>query len=292
MLAKAVAHHTTAAFIRVVGSEFVQKYLGEVRRDVWGIPHAGRSCAYAMAATQRCGCPKSFASRDAARLTESCLRGSFEKGSIMCPAHNPADTLQGPRMVRDVFRLAKENEPAIIFIDEVDAIATARFDAQTGADRCLACSADSFCCLCAPTACFCGASAAWWALPTAFRACGRAAVNRRCNAAALQEFRTAAPNAPDNVQASDCRHSVTPGPLMRMQGGAAHLDGAAKPDGRLRPDHQCEGGHCFLHLLSLLFSAHRAHRTCGHRPLSLGASMTGAAATGTAARHPAAVALH
>eukprot|EP00741_Cyanophora_paradoxa_P024450 tig00022075_g23607.t1 len=70
MLAKAVAHHTTAAFIRVVGSEFVQKYLGE-----------------------------------------------------------------GPRMVRDVFRLARENAPAIIFIDEIDAIATKRFDAQTGADR-------------------------------------------------------------------------------------------------------------------------------------------------------------
>lgn len=42
---------------------------------------------------------------------------------------------QGPRMVRDVFRLARENAPAIIFIDEVDAIATKRFDAQTGADR-------------------------------------------------------------------------------------------------------------------------------------------------------------
>jgi len=70
MLAKAVAHHTTASFIRVVGSEFVQKYLGE-----------------------------------------------------------------GPRMVRDVFRLAAENAPSIIFIDEVDAIATKRFDAQTGADR-------------------------------------------------------------------------------------------------------------------------------------------------------------
>ncbi len=70
MLVKAVAHHTTAAFIRVVGSEFVQKYLGE-----------------------------------------------------------------GPRMVRDVFRLARENAPAIIFIDEIDAIATKRFDAQTGADR-------------------------------------------------------------------------------------------------------------------------------------------------------------
>merc|ERR1712190_710273 len=70
MMAKAVANNTDASFIRVVGSEFVQKYLGE-----------------------------------------------------------------GPRMVRDVFRLAKENSPAIIFVDEVDAIATKRFDAQTGADR-------------------------------------------------------------------------------------------------------------------------------------------------------------
>ncbi|ORY53128.1 26S proteasome subunit P45 [Rhizoclosmatium globosum] len=70
MLVKAVAHHTTASFVRVVGSEFVQKYLGE-----------------------------------------------------------------GPRMVRDVFRLARENSPSIIFIDEIDAIATKRFDAQTGADR-------------------------------------------------------------------------------------------------------------------------------------------------------------
>jgi len=70
MMAKAVAHHTTASFIRVVGSEFVQKYLGE-----------------------------------------------------------------GPRMVRDVFRMAKENAPSIIFIDEVDAIATKRFDSSNSADR-------------------------------------------------------------------------------------------------------------------------------------------------------------
>ncbi len=65
-----MANATTAAFITMVGSEFVQKYLGE-----------------------------------------------------------------GPRMVRDVFRLARENSPAIVFIDEIDSIATKRFDAQTGADR-------------------------------------------------------------------------------------------------------------------------------------------------------------
>lgn len=70
MMAKAVANATSASFISVVGSEFVQKYLGE-----------------------------------------------------------------GPRMVRDVFRLARENSPSVVFIDEIDAIATKRFDAQTGADR-------------------------------------------------------------------------------------------------------------------------------------------------------------
>lgn len=42
---------------------------------------------------------------------------------------------EGPRMVRDTFRLAREHAPAIIFIDEVDAIATKRFDAEHGSDR-------------------------------------------------------------------------------------------------------------------------------------------------------------
>lgn len=70
MLAKAVAHHTEATFIQLVGSEFVQKYIGE-----------------------------------------------------------------GPRMVRDAFRLAKENAPAIIFIDEIDSVGTKRYDSNTGADR-------------------------------------------------------------------------------------------------------------------------------------------------------------
>ena len=70
MMAKAVAASTGASYIRVVASQFVQKYLGE-----------------------------------------------------------------GPRMVRDMFRMARENAPSVIFIDEVDAVATKRFDAQTGADR-------------------------------------------------------------------------------------------------------------------------------------------------------------
>lgn len=42
---------------------------------------------------------------------------------------------EGPRMVRDVFRLAREKAPSIVFIDEVDSIATKRFDAATSADR-------------------------------------------------------------------------------------------------------------------------------------------------------------
>ena len=43
MLAKAVAHHTTAAFIRVVASEFVQKYLGEVLlAPMLHVPHMSR----------------------------------------------------------------------------------------------------------------------------------------------------------------------------------------------------------------------------------------------------------
>ena len=55
---------------------------------------------------------------------------STSEGSLSQLHVCTAVPLQGPRMVRDVFRLAKENAPSIIFIDEVDAIATARFDAQ------------------------------------------------------------------------------------------------------------------------------------------------------------------
>jgi len=71
LLAKAVSHETNAAFIRVVGSELVQKYIGE-----------------------------------------------------------------GARLVRELFALAREKAPAIIFIDEIDAIGGSRStDAYSAGDH-------------------------------------------------------------------------------------------------------------------------------------------------------------
>lgn len=70
LLAKAVANQTNARFIKLVASEFVNKYLGE-----------------------------------------------------------------GSRYVREVFELAREKTPAIIFIDEIDAIGAKRTGESSGADR-------------------------------------------------------------------------------------------------------------------------------------------------------------
>ena len=70
LIAKAVANHTDATFIRMVGSELAQKYIGE-----------------------------------------------------------------GGRMVRELFSLAKEKSPAIIFLDEIDAIGAKRLDGSTSGDR-------------------------------------------------------------------------------------------------------------------------------------------------------------
>ncbi len=70
MVAKAVAHHTHATFIRLVGSELVQKYIGE-----------------------------------------------------------------GARLVRELFQLAREKAPTIIFIDEVDSIGAKRLEVATSGDR-------------------------------------------------------------------------------------------------------------------------------------------------------------
>ena len=70
LLAKAVANQTEATFIRMVGSELAQKYIGE-----------------------------------------------------------------GGRMVRELFSLAKEKSPSIIFLDEIDAIGAKRLDGSTSGDR-------------------------------------------------------------------------------------------------------------------------------------------------------------
>ena len=70
MLAKAVASQTNASFIRMVGSELAQKYIGE-----------------------------------------------------------------GGRMVRELFSLAKDRSPSIIFLDEIDAIGAKRLDSATSGDR-------------------------------------------------------------------------------------------------------------------------------------------------------------
>ncbi|WP_338729935.1 proteasome-activating nucleotidase [Haladaptatus sp. DJG-WS-42] len=69
MLAKAVANQTDATFIKMAGSELVQKFIGE-----------------------------------------------------------------GSRLVRDLFKLAAEKEPAVIFIDEIDAVASKRTDSKTSGD--------------------------------------------------------------------------------------------------------------------------------------------------------------
>jgi len=70
LLAKAVANETSATFLRVVGSELIQKYLGD-----------------------------------------------------------------GPKLVRELFRVADENSPSIVFIDEIDAIGTKRYDSTSGGER-------------------------------------------------------------------------------------------------------------------------------------------------------------
>jgi len=70
LLAKAVANQTSATFLRVVGSELIQKYLGD-----------------------------------------------------------------GPKLVRELFRVAEENAPTIVFIDEIDAVGTKRYDASSGGER-------------------------------------------------------------------------------------------------------------------------------------------------------------
>jgi len=70
LLAKAVANQTSATFLRVVGSELIQKYLGE-----------------------------------------------------------------GPKLVRELFRVADDLSPSIVFIDEIDAVGSKRYESSSSGTR-------------------------------------------------------------------------------------------------------------------------------------------------------------
>jgi len=70
LLAKAVANRTSASFLRIVGSELIQKYLGD-----------------------------------------------------------------GPRLTRQIFQIAAEHAPSIVFIDEIDAIGSKRYESTSGGER-------------------------------------------------------------------------------------------------------------------------------------------------------------
>ncbi|KAJ1450214.1 26S proteasome ATPase regulatory subunit 4 [Pelagophyceae sp. CCMP2097] len=70
LLAKAVANQTSATFLRVVGSELIQKYLGD-----------------------------------------------------------------GPKLVRELFRVADDLSPTIVFIDEIDAVGSKRYDSSSGGTK-------------------------------------------------------------------------------------------------------------------------------------------------------------
>jgi len=69
MLARAVANHTDATFIKMAGSELVHKFIGE-----------------------------------------------------------------GAKLVRDLFQVARDHEPSVLFIDEIDAIAAKRTESKTSGD--------------------------------------------------------------------------------------------------------------------------------------------------------------
>lgn len=70
LLAKAVANNSSATFLRVVGSELIQKYLGE-----------------------------------------------------------------GPKLVREIFRVADDLSPTIVFIDEIDAVGSKRYNSKSGGTK-------------------------------------------------------------------------------------------------------------------------------------------------------------
>ncbi|KLO06985.1 26S proteasome subunit P45 [Schizopora paradoxa] len=75
------------------------------------------------------GTGKTLMARACAAQTEACFL------KLAGPSLVQMFIGDGAKLVRDAFELAKEKAPAIIFIDELDAIGTKRFDSEKSGDR-------------------------------------------------------------------------------------------------------------------------------------------------------------
>lgn len=42
---------------------------------------------------------------------------------------------EGPKLVREIFTAAEDMAPSIVFIDEIDAIGTKRYNSQSGGEK-------------------------------------------------------------------------------------------------------------------------------------------------------------
>ena len=131
LLARAVAANMDANFLKVVSSAIVDKYIGESARLireartefsgclVWD---GGRGWVGAWAGT---GC-----------RAQRCTRPPAPRRAVWPPATpGPLPTTQPSRCPAQMFAYARDHQPCIIFMDEIDAIGGRRFSEGTSADR-------------------------------------------------------------------------------------------------------------------------------------------------------------